>query len=494
MSLLRAARLTATLLVAAAFMLGVTDASQASPGLSVNDLNHGVSATDLANAIAGGGVTISNVTYTGDNRAAGTFSGGSAVGFDSGIVLGSGNVETVAGDDPCARGVEGPNNCYESTASNPNGGPDGAENSTSFGTPGDADLTTLSGFQTFDAAVLEFDFVPQTSSLTFSYVFSSDEYSDFSNTSFNDVFAFFVNGNNCALVPGTTDPVSVNTINDGNDVGGDATTHHPELFRDNVNPSPSIDTQMDGLTTVLTCTAAVTAGQTNHMKLAIADASDSAFDSAVFIQAGSFASTHTLTVSKAGSGSGTVTSSPSGINCGATCSASFAAGTMVTLTAAADAGSTFTGWSGGGCSGTGTCTVTMSADQAVTATFTVIPVTAAPLSLGYWKNHESATTALLPVSLGAYAVGGFSSASSVFAANNCKDAVGCLAAQLLAAKLNVKNGAGTCISGTISAADAFLVGIAYVGPSGTYTLSAAQRDQALALKDALDAYNNGSGC
>jgi Divergent InlB B-repeat domain len=196
-------------------------------------------------------------------------------------------------------------------------------------------------------------------------------------------------------------------------------------------------------------------------------------------------------VSKAGTGSGSVTSSPSGINCGATCSASFAAGTMVTLTATAAAGSTFTGWSGA-C--TGTCTVTMSADQAVTATFTVIAVTAAPLSLGYWKNHESATTALLPVSLGTYTVAGFSSASAVFVANNCRDGVGCLAAQLLAAKLNVKDGAGACISGTISAADLFLVGIAYVGPGGTYTLTAAQRDQALTLKDALDAYNNSSGC
>src|SRR5216117_3643829 len=77
----------------------------------------------------------------------------------------------------------------------------------------------------------------------------------------------------------------------------------------------------------------------------------------------------TLTVTPAGTGSGTVTSSPVGINCGATCSVSFASGTAVTLTAAPAAGSTFTGWSGGGCSGTGTCTVTLSAATTVTATF-----------------------------------------------------------------------------------------------------------------------------
>ncbi|MFN7952340.1 MAG: putative Ig domain-containing protein [bacterium] len=75
-----------------------------------------------------------------------------------------------------------------------------------------------------------------------------------------------------------------------------------------------------------------------------------------------------LTVAKAGKGVGTVTSSPAGISCGATCSASFAAGTLVTLTATTTPGNTFTGWSGA-CSGTGTCQVTMDAERSVTATF-----------------------------------------------------------------------------------------------------------------------------
>ena len=88
----------------------------------------------------------------------------------------------------------------------------------------------------------------------------------------------------------------------------------------------------------------------------------------------------TLTVSKAGAGSGTVTSSPAGISCGATCSTSFTPGTVVTLTAAPAAGSTFTGWSGS-CTGTGACSVTMSAAQAVTATFAIssISFTDSPL-------------------------------------------------------------------------------------------------------------------
>ena len=80
---------------------------------------------------------------------------------------------------------------------------------------------------------------------------------------------------------------------------------------------------------------------------------------------------YSLTVSKTGTGSGTVTSSPAGISCGATCSASYNSGTVVTLTASPAGGSTFAGWSGAGCSGSGSCVVTMSAAASVTATFNV---------------------------------------------------------------------------------------------------------------------------
>ena len=75
----------------------------------------------------------------------------------------------------------------------------------------------------------------------------------------------------------------------------------------------------------------------------------------------------TLSVLEAGSGAGSVTGSA--ISCPGTCAASYPPGTTVTLTATPDAGSTFTGWSGGGCAGTGACMVTMSSDQTVTATF-----------------------------------------------------------------------------------------------------------------------------
>ena len=77
-----------------------------------------------------------------------------------------------------------------------------------------------------------------------------------------------------------------------------------------------------------------------------------------------------LTVTKVGTGSGTVTSSPAGISCPTTCSASFTQGQSVTLSATAASGSTFQGWSGEWCSGAGTCTVTLTGDLTVTASFT----------------------------------------------------------------------------------------------------------------------------
>ncbi|MGE5281078.1 MAG: InlB B-repeat-containing protein [Chloroflexota bacterium] len=79
---------------------------------------------------------------------------------------------------------------------------------------------------------------------------------------------------------------------------------------------------------------------------------------------------HTLTVAKSGSGAGTVSSAPGGIECGALCSHAFDQGATVTLTATPEPGSTFAGWSGGGCSGDGSCEVVINADTTVTASFT----------------------------------------------------------------------------------------------------------------------------
>jgi sugar lactone lactonase YvrE len=92
-----------------------------------------------------------------------------------------------------------------------------------------------------------------------------------------------------------------------------------------------------------------------------------------------------LTVTKAGTGSGTVNSAPSGINCPSACSANFASEAQVTLTASAAQGSTFAGWSGAGCSGTGACVVTLSAAASVTATFN----SASPVAIGIGQGGSS---------------------------------------------------------------------------------------------------------
>jgi len=77
----------------------------------------------------------------------------------------------------------------------------------------------------------------------------------------------------------------------------------------------------------------------------------------------------TLTVSKSGSGSGTIVSTPPGIDCGADCNENYTSSTSVTLTAQSSVGSAFTGWSGGLCSGTGTCILQVDGAKSVTATF-----------------------------------------------------------------------------------------------------------------------------
>ena len=328
----------------------------AAPGLTTSDLTSGVTPTDLANAMAGPGVTVSNVTYSGANVAAGTFAGGTGIiGFEDGIILSSGSIGNAIG----------PNVNDGITTSN--------------STPGDSDLTALAGVTTLDAAVLEFDFVPSAATVFFQYVFASDEYNEFVNSQFNDVFAFFVNGSNCALVGTPAVPVSINTINNGNPFNTDPRSH-PELFRNNDldDGGGSIDTEMDGLTTVLTCQSSVNPNVSNHMKLAIADGSDSALDSNVFIQRGSLTTApptlhvikHVVNDSGGTASAANFTMSVTGTSPNP---ASFAGaespGTTVTL-GAGSYNVTETGPSGYAASFSADCTGTIAAGQTKTCTVT----------------------------------------------------------------------------------------------------------------------------
>lgn len=223
-------------------------------------------ATNLAQSLVGSGITISNVTYTGATAASGYFSGGTAAGLqiNSGIVLTSGYAANLNGTTNTDDFITGSN-----------------------GLPGDADLATLiPGYTTYDATVLAFDFVSSGDAAYFNYVFGSDEYNEYVNSSFNDVFGFFFEGANVALIPGTTTAVAINNVNAGLN----------STYYNNNDPSNGIPTpypfEYDGFTDAFTASiTGLTAGETYHIKLAIADAGDYVLDSGVFLQAGSFSDT-----------------------------------------------------------------------------------------------------------------------------------------------------------------------------------------------------------
>lgn len=200
-------------------------------------------ATALANALGGSGITISNATLSAaSTTGAGTFTGGAAsVGFNSGVLLTTGTVD-------CA---PGPNS------------------STGCGGGG----TTTS---------LKFDFTSDTGDVFFKYVFASEEYNEYVGSSFNDTFELLLNGVNIALLPGGAGVVSINNVNNST---------NSSFFRDNT--VLGLDTQYDGLTTVLVAQATgLTLGSTNTFEFRISDLGDSILDSGVFIEAGTFSSSN----------------------------------------------------------------------------------------------------------------------------------------------------------------------------------------------------------
>jgi hypothetical protein len=231
----------------------------------------------LAETILGDGVTISNVTYRGAHDTAGTFDDGmDSIGIESGIVLSSGLIYRVVGP-------------------NLNDG----MHYTDYSSLGDPELDALiPGNKTYDATVLEFDFVidvvPGASmepiTIIFEYVFASEEYNEYVNDKFNDIFAFFVNGNNVALIPRTTTPIATGTVNSGNPYNPDSTMSTAAYYRNNdlSDGGGSIDIGMDGLTVILNARIDVIPGVLTHIKLAIADAGNYFFDSNVFIKPASF--------------------------------------------------------------------------------------------------------------------------------------------------------------------------------------------------------------
>ncbi len=230
----------------------------------------------VQNYLIGTGITVSNVTYTGAPVASGTFGGTSNIGFTSGVLLTSGTIQNAIG----------PNNQSGITGAN--------------SLVGDADLDLIMNpYLSYDASILEFDFIPTSDTVKFRYVFSSDEYMEYAGGGINDGFGFFISGpgisgpysnnsTNIALIPGTTIPVTINNLN---------LNVNPQYYFDNGNGLGSgtapdgASIQYDGFTVPLTAIHAVQCGQIYHIKIAIADGSDGILDSGVFLEAGSFSST-----------------------------------------------------------------------------------------------------------------------------------------------------------------------------------------------------------
>jgi gliding motility-associated-like protein len=232
----------------------------------------------VQNVLIGQGVQVSNVTYTGVNGAAGTFSGNTNIGLASGVILTSGDITN----------APGPNNATGQGTDNTGGG--------------DPDLAAVANGTINDACILQFDFIPESDTIKFRYVFGSEEYHEYANSNYNDVFGFFLSGPgitgpftnsaiNIALLPNSNIPVSINNINNGTMNTGPC-LNCTYLIN---NPSGSLTIQYDAFTVILTAKHAVIPCMTYHIKLAISDVGDGVLDSGVFLEENSFSST-SLTV------------------------------------------------------------------------------------------------------------------------------------------------------------------------------------------------------
>lgn len=144
--------------------------------------------------------------------------------------------------------------------------------------PGNDTLSTLAGYGTSDAAYLDLTITPKAPTLRVKYRFASEEYNEYVGTPYNDVMAIFVNGVNCALVPGTATPIAINNVNAGANSGLYVNNEALELDGDPATVASAV--AYDGFTVPLECTVAVTPGTPVAVQIAIADASDGIYDSA----------------------------------------------------------------------------------------------------------------------------------------------------------------------------------------------------------------------
>lgn len=169
---------------------------------------------------------------------------------------------------------------------------------------GDADLEEILDLNfTVNATVLEFDFVPLTSQISFDYIFASEEYQGTAPCKYSDGFAFLLKPagtnipyQNLAVVPNTSIPVSVTTVHPEIPSYNGCDAQNEEYFAGYNNSNHPIN--FNGQTIVMTAKGNVVAGQTYHIKLVIADDLNIRYDSAIFLKGGSFDATINLGIDK----------------------------------------------------------------------------------------------------------------------------------------------------------------------------------------------------
>ena len=229
--------------------------------LPIETVREGTTATDMANTIFGGGVTVNSATYFGDIDSAGTYSDGDATSpgvtpADTGIILSTGNAEDFTN-------TSGQSNQNTNTSTNTSG----LNNVTQ--------LNNAAGAATRDASILDINFTPDSSLMTMQFVFSSEEYPEFQNSVYQDFFGVWINNTLVELEvgDGDIDPGNINTTNNIN------------MYVDNT--ADQFNTEMDGFTLTMSLTMAVNPGVANTMRIALADVGDSSYDSNLMIAADS---------------------------------------------------------------------------------------------------------------------------------------------------------------------------------------------------------------
>lgn len=267
----------ATAFLAALATTVATGAAHASPGQDVTSLRE-TDAAALGATLAGTGVTVRSATFEGLDVQAGTFSdlAFDALAPSTGVVLSTGSVvdadpQSEADVDFTSSSVLGPNTKLTTTGD--------------LGGAGSSALEALDGATTYDAAVLTLDVVPEGDELSLEYVFGSEEYAGWSEQDYGDAFAVTVGGEPCSVVPGTDDRVGTATVN--------AATNAELYVANHEGDDPTAggyDTELNGFTTALACTAAVTPGEPVEVVVAVADTRDGQLDSAVLLAADSLVS------------------------------------------------------------------------------------------------------------------------------------------------------------------------------------------------------------